>query len=76
MSFTRYCEGMRQPCPTPHNCQVDCHFDNADVTPFGELPEPKVDWQDIQEMVKGAAIAVLLVIAALLTASIIVGVMR
>ena len=38
MSFTRYCEGMRQPCPTPHSCQVDCHFNTADLT-VGDLSE-------------------------------------
>lgn len=75
MSFTRYCEGMRQPCPTPHNCQVDCHFNTADLTPSAELPEPS-DWCDLQEMVAGAVHAVLLVFACLLTAVVVVGVMR
>ena len=69
MSFTRYCEGMRQPCPTPHSCQVDCHFNTAD------LPETEPVWQDIGEIVSGAAMAVLLVIACLLTATVLVGYM-
>jgi len=35
MSFTRYCDGMRQPCPHPHNCTVDCEFNTA------TLPTPE-----------------------------------
>lgn len=75
MKLTRYCEGMRQPCPHPHSCQVDCHFNTADLTPSDELPEPS-NWCDIQEMVAGAVQAALLVVAALLTAAVVVGVMR
>jgi len=73
MSFTRYCDGLRQPCPQPHNCAMDCHFNTA------ELPEPGAEvepvWQDIGEIVSGAAMAVLLVIACLLTAVVLVGYM-
>lgn len=32
-AVTRYCDGLRQPCPNPHQCGVDCHFNTAELQP-------------------------------------------
>lgn len=71
MSFTRYCDGLRQPCPTPHSCHEECQFDREAL----DNDDPHV-WKDMQEIVAGAAGAVLLVLVAMLVAFLLVAVVR
>lgn len=71
MSFTRYCEGLRQPCPTPHSCHQACEFNRQALD--DDMP---TDWRDIQEIVAGMAMAVLLMLAAMLLGFVFVAVVR
>lgn len=71
MSFTRYCEGMRQPCPTPHSCHQACGFDRQ--APDADEPS---DWCDMQEIAAGVAMAVLLMLAAMLLGLVLAAVVR
>ena len=80
MSAIRYCDGAASttPCPHPHNCTVDCQFNNGvvkrTIKPYPAVPEDMADedteqWRSISDMLGVAVWAALLVIVTLLVFS-------
>ena len=49
MTFTRQCDGAKQPCPHPYDCHPDCLFNTLLSTRTGrDMPiEMQDDWSDL-----------------------------
>ena len=81
MSYIRYCDGAASTtlCPHPHNCTVDCQFNNGVVKrttkPYPAVPDDNVveeateHWRSISDMLGVAVWASVLVIVTLMVCS-------